>query len=147
MPRIPAGTKRPVAPRSGLAFAGANRRDGFGFLTGEQIAHLDLTGVGWVVLSACDTGLGDLRSGEGVVGLRHAFQRAGASTIIMSLWGADDGAARTFMRALYTGRGAGLSTAEAMRQAASTLLRFQRRNGRSTHPYHWGGFVAAGGWN
>jgi CHAT domain-containing protein len=68
-------------------------------------------------------------------------------TVIMSLWGADDGAARAFMRALYTARGAGLSTAEAMRQAASELLGFQRRAGRSTHPYYWGGFVAAGDWH
>jgi CHAT domain-containing protein len=51
------------------------------------------------------------------------------------------------MRALYTARGAGLSTAEAMRQAASELLGFQRRAGRSTHPYYWGGFVAAGDWH
>jgi CHAT domain-containing protein/tetratricopeptide (TPR) repeat protein len=133
--------------RSGLAFAGANRGDGGGFLSGEQIARLDLSGVEWVVLSGCDTGLGDLRAGEGVVGLRHAFQHAGAGTVVMSLWGADDGAARAFMRALYTARGAGLSTAEAMRQAASELLGFQRRAGRSTHPYYWGGFVAAGDWH
>lgn len=125
--------------RSGLAFSD-------GVLTAEEIARLDLTGAQWVVLSACDTGLGDVRAGEGVVGLRHAFERAGARTVIMSLWGADDASARAFMRALYTERSAGASTTEAMRAAAVRLLGDQRARGRTTHPYYWGGFVATGDW-
>ena len=140
-----------VLMRSGLAFAGANLHggaaaDGDGILTAEEIAALDLSGVEWVVLSACDTGLGEVHAGEGVVGLRHAFERAGAATVIMSLWGADDAAARAFMRALYAARGAGASTPEAMRSAALDLLESQRARGRTTHPYYWGGFVAAGDW-
>jgi CHAT domain-containing protein/tetratricopeptide (TPR) repeat protein len=140
-----------VLLRSGLALAGANRRGAEddaedGVITAEQIAALDLSGVEWVVLSACDTGLGEIHAGEGVVGLRHAFERAGARTVIMSLWGADDGAARAFMRALYAARSAGATTPEAMRAAALELLRFQRAHGRTTHPYYWGGFVAAGDW-
>jgi tetratricopeptide (TPR) repeat protein len=128
-----------VLLRSGLAFTD-------GVLTAEEIARLDLTGAQWVVLSACDTGLGDVRAGEGVVGLRNAFERAGARTVIMSLWGADDASARAFMRALYAARSAGAATDEAMRGAAVRLLEDQRARGRTTHPYYWGGFVATGDW-
>jgi CHAT domain-containing protein len=144
------GAHRPLL-RSGLAFAGANRRAGNGgvgdgILTAEEIATLDLSGVEWVVLSACDTGLGEMRAGEGVVGLRHAFERAGAGTVIMSLWDVDDGAAGAFMRELYAGRRSGLSTSAAMRQAGLGILARQRVLGRSTHPYFWGGFTAVGDW-
>ena len=97
---------------SGLAFAGANRRlsapidQDDGILTAEEVAaSLDLQGVEWAVLSACDTGLGQIMAGEGVLGLRRAFQIAGARTVIMSLWSVDDSAPpRTWMRALYEGR-------------------------------------------
>jgi len=140
--------------RSGLAFAGANRRAEAGgvpgaddgILTAEEIASLDLSGVEWVVLSACETGLGEVRAGEGVVGLRRAFERAGAGTVIMSLWDVDDGAARAFMRALYAARRSGLATSEAMRRAGLAILARQRSLGRSTHPYLWGGFTAVGDW-
>ncbi len=128
-----------VLLRSGLAFSD-------GVLTAEQIAGLSLSGAQWVVLSACDTGLGDVHAGEGVAGLRHAFERAGARTVIMSLWRADDASARAFMRALYAARSAGATTAEAMRAAAVRLLEDQRARGRTTHPYYWGGFVATGDW-
>ena len=66
---------------SGLAFAGANQRESAepheddGILTAEEIASLDLSSVEWAVLSACDTGVGEVRAGEGVFGLRRAFQR------------------------------------------------------------------------
>jgi CHAT domain-containing protein len=71
---------------SGLALAGANRRDAAGedeengILTAEEIATLDLSGVSWVVLSACETGAGQIVNGEGVLGLRRAFEVAGART-------------------------------------------------------------------
>jgi CHAT domain-containing protein/tetratricopeptide (TPR) repeat protein len=144
-----------VLLRSGLAFAGANRRAqeadatgprDDGILTAEEIAGLDLSGVDWVVLSGCDTGLGDIRAGEGVVGLRSAFERAGARTVIMSLWGAADASSRAFMRALYEARASGATTPEAMRRAALDVLGFQRARGQTTHPYYWGGFVASGDW-
>ena len=62
---------------------------------------MDLSGVEWAVLSACDTGVGDWVAGEGVAGLRRAFQLAGARTVIMSLWAVGDRAAAQWMTELY----------------------------------------------
>ncbi len=132
--------------RSGIALAGANRPDQAGILTAEEIAALDLSAADWVVLSACDTGRGLLVPGEGVIGLRRAFERAGARTVITSLWPADDGATRAWMQALYAERAAGRSTAEAVRDASLALVADARRQGRGAHPYFWGAFVAAGDW-
>lgn len=138
---------------SGLALAGANHRgaaaDGEddGILTAEEVASLDLAGVEWAVLSACETGLGDVQAGEGVFGLRRAFQIAGAGTLIMSLWSVDDEATRAWMNALYKGRLEGhLDTAQAVHDASLTLLNQRRAAGLSTHPFYWAAFVAAGDW-
>ena len=96
---------------SGLAMAGANRRaaasaeEDDGILTAEEIGGLNLQGTEWAVLSACDTGLGEIKAGEGVFGLRRAFQVAGARTVIMSLWSVEDRSAMQWMRALYVVRG------------------------------------------
>ena len=139
---------------SGLAFAGANRRgaarldEDDGILTAEEVAGLNLNGVEWAVLSACDTGLGEIRAGEGVFGLRRAFQVAGARTVIMSLWPVDDVATRAWMRALYEARlSRGLSTADAVHSASVTVLRDRRAKKQSTLPVYWAAFVAAGDWN
>jgi CHAT domain-containing protein/tetratricopeptide (TPR) repeat protein len=138
---------------SGLALAGANRRalaradEDDGILTAEEVASLELYGVEWAVLSACDTGVGEVKAGEGVLGLRRAFQVAGARTVIMSLWPVEDQGARAWMRALYEGRlQKGLDTAEAVREASLSVLRQRRAKGLSTHPFYWAGFVAAGDW-
>ena len=138
---------------SGLALAGANRRSAArpgrddGILTAEEIAGLDLHGTEWAVLSACDTGLGEIRAGEGVFGLRRAFQIAGARTVIMSLWSVDDRATRSWMRTLYAGRfQQGLDTARAVREASLSALRDRRARRLSTHPFYWAAFVAAGDW-
>jgi CHAT domain-containing protein len=137
---------------SGLALAGANHRDQAslgeedGILTAEEVTSLDLRGVQWVVLSACDTGLGRIEVGEGVLGLRRAFEIAGARTVIMSLWPVGDLATEEWMRDLYRARSAGLLTAEAVRQAGLEVLRERRRAGADTHPSSWGAFVAAGDW-
>jgi CHAT domain-containing protein len=138
---------------SGLALAGANRREAAraeeedGVLTAEEIGALDLSGVEWAVLSGCDTGLGVLRSGEGVLGLRRAFQVAGARTLILSLSPVEDDSARAWMRRLYEARfREGLSTPEAVREASLSVLRSRRARGESTHPFYWAGFVAAGEW-
>jgi CHAT domain-containing protein/tetratricopeptide (TPR) repeat protein len=138
---------------SGLALAGANRRaaagpeEDDGILTAEEVASLNLGGVEWAVLSACDTGVGEIKAGEGVFGLRRAFQVAGARTVIMSLWSVEDEATREWMRALYVNRlKRKLSTADAVHQANLTILRARRAAKQSTHPFFWAGFVAAGDW-
>jgi CHAT domain-containing protein len=138
---------------SGLAFAGANRRaqakpgEDDGILTAEEVAMLDLSGTEWAVLSACDTGVGEIKAGEGVFGLRRAFQVAGARTVIMSLWSVEDQSTRAWMRALYEGRfQRHLSTADAVHQASLSVLRDRRARGLSTHPFFWAAFVAAGDW-
>ncbi len=139
---------------SGLALAGANRRhsvdpreDGEdGVLTAEEVAALDLRGVEWAVVSACATGVGEVRTGEGVFGLRRAFQVAGARTLIMSLWSVADESTRDWMTALYEARfERGLGSAEAVREATLTMLRGARGRG-CAHPFTWGAFVAAGDW-
>lgn len=151
-----AGARRPAENPlllSGLALAGANRRasagpdEDDGILTAEEVASLDLSSVEWAVLSACDTGVGEIRAGEGVFGLRRAFQVAGARTVVMSLWSVDDQATRAWMRTLYEGRFLRqLSTADAVHEASLSMLRERRSRGLSPHPFYWAAFVAAGDW-
>jgi CHAT domain-containing protein len=138
---------------SGLALAGANRRQQAGdtsgedgVLTAEELASLDLSGVEWMVLSACETAVGEVQAGEGVLGLRRALETAGAGTLIMSLWRVEDDATRTWMRDLYAERLGGASTAEAVRDASLQAIASRREAGQSTHPFYWGAFVAAGAW-
>ena len=139
---------------SGLALAGANARNGLpadsqeedGILTAEEISALDLSGVNWAVLSACGTGLGKVVSGEGVLGLRRAFEVAGVGTLVMSLWNVEVDATRIWMRGLYEARLSGMRTADAVRAAGLKMLQERRHVGRTTHPFYWGGFVAAGDW-
>ena len=111
---------------SGLILAGANHRnvaapdEEDGVLTAEEVAALDLNGVEWAVLSGCDTGVGEVRAGEGVFGLRRAFQVAGARTVIMSLWQVEDQATRQWMTTLYKSRFIkNLSTMNAVHEAAA----------------------------
>ena len=138
---------------SGLILAGANHRNATapdqedGVLTAEEVAALDLNGVEWAVLSGCDTGVGEVRAGEGVFGLRRAFQAAGARTVIMSLWPVEDQTTRQWMTTLYRARlTRKLSTASAVREAGLALLRARRTRGLSAHPFYWAAFVAAGDW-
>jgi len=138
---------------SGLAFAGANWRasaaldEDDGILTAEEVAAMNLEGVEWAVLSACNTGLGTVAPGEGIFGLRRAFQAAGVRTVIMSLWAVDDRASLEWMEALYRARLIDrLDTADAVRAASLAVIRERRASGRSTHPFYWAAFVSAGDW-
>jgi CHAT domain-containing protein len=135
---------------SGLALAGANRSEigtEDGILTAEEIATLNLDGVEWAVLSACDSGVGEVGRHEGVFGLRRAFRIAGVRTVIMSLWAVDDEAAREWMTALYRARLTdGLSTAAAVRRASLDVLAARRLRGDSVHPAFWAAFIASGDW-
>jgi CHAT domain-containing protein len=136
---------------SGLALAGANRRSEVtegedGVLTAEEIASLDLTGVDVAVLSACDTGVGEIRAGEGVFGLRRAMQIAGVRSQILSLWSVDDDSTQLWMEALYRGLlEEGLDAAGATRAAGKAVLESRRDSGDNTHPFYWAAFVANGG--
>lgn len=138
---------------SGLAFAGANYRQSAGMeeedgiLTAEEIASLDLSGTEWAVLSACDTGLGVVKASEGVLGLRRAFQVAGAHTLIMSLWAVEDQATRAWMHELYRQHWVEHQpTIDSVYQASLNALHQRRARHLSTHPFYWAGFVAAGDW-
>jgi tetratricopeptide (TPR) repeat protein len=149
---LPATAENPLL-LSGLAFAGANRRvsakpdESDGILTAEEIAGIDLEGVDWAVLSACDTGVGEIKVGEGVFGLRRAFQIAGARTVIMSLWPVEDKATRQWMATLYFEHFLeGKSTPESVRAATLEALRDRRAKHLSTHPFYWGAFIAGGDW-
>jgi CHAT domain-containing protein/tetratricopeptide (TPR) repeat protein len=148
------GWRSPPLVAAGLPLAGANQRwaigpgDSDGILTGMEVAGLDLHAARWVVLSACDTGLGRVHDGEGVLGLRRAFAIAGARTVLMSLWPVEDRLARRFMAGLYRARLVrGLDTAGSVRAATLDLLRDLRREGAGeADPVNWGAFVAAGDW-
>jgi len=138
---------------TGLVLAGANDPAAAasagedGILTEREILNLDMSAADWVVLSACDTGLGAILAGEGVVGLLRAFQVAGAKTVVVSLWPVDDQAARDWMRELYRARfERRLSTIEAVRQAALRSLQAGRKQG-DDNPARWAGFAATGQWN
>lgn len=137
---------------SGLVLAGANhaaRADGGaedGIVTAEELAAMDLRGMEIAALSACDTGLGTVATGEGVFGLRRALEIAGARTILMSLWSVPDASARQWMTEFYGLALAGQSVERAAREASLMSLADLRSRGLNEHPYLWSGFVAAGDW-
>jgi CHAT domain-containing protein/Tfp pilus assembly protein PilF len=131
--------------RSGLALAGANqpRNDmDTGILTALEASGLNLWGTKLVVLSACDTGVGVVRNGEGVYGLRRALVLAGAETQVMSLWPVPDGSTRELMVGYYKGLVQGRGRGEALRQVQLQMLRSKHHN----HPYHWASFIQIGEW-
>lgn len=114
--------------RSGVVLAGAASRDQDGILTAEEVATLDLTGTDLVVLSACETGLGKVESGEGILGLQRAFQAAGARALITSLWKVDDAATVVLMEEFYANLWVKkLPKLDALRQAQLTVLRDPER--------------------
>lgn len=132
---------------AGLALAGANRNLEQGILTATEVATLNLQQTNWVVLSACDTGLGNLAASEGMLGLRRAFRSAGAKSLVLSLWEADDAATREWMSALYRARlQQQQTTAQAVQSASRTVLAARRAQHTSTHPYYWATFIATGEW-
>ncbi|MFD2234950.1 CHAT domain-containing tetratricopeptide repeat protein, partial [Phaeospirillum tilakii] len=136
--------------RSGLAFAGINanaRRlgeidtDNDGVLTALEVLGLDLSGTRLAILSACETGLGEVHEGEGVYGLRRAFQEAGAQAVVSSLWQVSDAGTQTLMAALYKRLLAGQPPAEALRAAQLEMLRTPEWSA----PYVWSAFMMVGG--
>ncbi len=131
--------------RSGLALAGANQgRSGNddGVLTALEATALDLWGTKLVVLSACDTGVGDVKNGDGVYGLRRALFLAGAESQLMSLWPVSDRSTRDLMVGYYQALVQNVGRGEALRRVRLQMLRNKPRS----HPYYWASFILAGEW-
>ena len=132
---------------SGANFPDPDREDD-GLLIATETAWLDLEDCELVVLSACETSLGAVKVGEGMIGLRRAFRLAGAETVISSLWSVDDESTSDLMRKFYINIWRRrMSRGEALRQAQLSILREQRSTpGEAVRPYHWGAFVLDGDW-
>jgi tetratricopeptide (TPR) repeat protein len=134
--------------RSGLALAGVNLRMGRadqgddGVLTALEAAGLDLFGTKLVVLSACDTGVGEVKNGEGVFGLRRALSLAGSETQVMSLWPVSDLGARDLMTEYYRALERGEGRGDGLRRVQLEML---KRKGRR-HPFYWASFIQSGEW-
>lgn len=158
--------------RSGLALAGANERGGTaatgedGVLTAYEAAGLDLWGTRLVVLSACETGVGEVQNGDGVYGLRRALVLAGSETQVMSLWQVSDDATRDVMIAYYRLLQDGAGRGDALRQVQLAMLAGGRRAGDAqnqrgldvrpggrhaggnwSHPFYWAAFIGSGAWH
>ncbi len=155
-PRGPTGSEARITGLlpgllSGLVCSGANAppdaaRDN-GLLTAEEVRLLDLIRCELVVLSACETALGRPESGEGMLGLRRAFQQAGATTVVSSLWSVDDiataGLMTAFYRNLWDGR---MGKLAALRRAQLDMLARNREQFGEGLPATWGAFVLSGDW-
>ena len=131
--------------RSGLALAGANIRQSDekdGILTASEVTRLKLYGTKLVVLSACETGVGSVRTGEGVYGLRRAFVKSGAESQLMSLWKVDDYGTSELMSMYYQRLQKGEGRSQAMRQVQLELLQAPFYQ----HPYYWASFIFTGDW-
>jgi CHAT domain-containing protein len=131
--------------RSGLALTGANQGksgEDDGLLTALEVAGLDLWGTKLVVLSACDTGVGEVRNGEGVQGLRRALVLAGSESQVMSLWPVLDNTAKDLMIPYYKALRKGDGRSDALRQAQLQMLRSKDQR----HPFYWAAFIQSGEW-
>jgi len=128
--------------RAGLVLTGANVRPDESIVSARELAGLDWWGTQLVVLSACETGVGAVPSGEGVFGMRRALVLAGAQSQVVSLWNVNDSSAPELMREFYGELARGTGRAEALRQAKLRIL----RQPRFTHPYYWAAFIPAGDW-
>jgi CHAT domain-containing protein len=133
--------------RSGLVLSGASAqapgataapRPDSALVTALELAGMDLWGTQLVVLSACDTGRGDVKPGQGVYGLRRALVIAGAETLVMSLWKVNDDSTRLLMEHFYQNLLAGQGRAAALRNAMLAVRQ------QLPHPYSWAPFISLG---
>jgi len=138
---------------SGLLLAGVNWYRGNstgqseswdGVLTAQEVATMQLEGTQMIILSACETGLGEVKQGEGVYGLRRAFLMAGARTIISALWKVPDKITAETMEQLY--RLGTKNIPQRLREVQLLQLTRLRQHGDSDHPFSWGAFIAQGDW-
>jgi CHAT domain-containing protein len=134
--------------QSGLILAGAalaERQSGpeqDGILTALEVTGLDLRGTQLVVLSACETGVGELAAGEGVYGLRRALVLAGSHSQVISLWKVDDTATQELMVAYYDRLLSGMPRDAALRETQLAFLNTTEYR----HPYYWAAFIGSGDW-
>ena len=130
---------------SGLVFAGLKPRQSGGedgILTALETTLLNLVGTKLVVLSACDTGLGNINAGEGIYGLRRALVIAGSESQMISLWKVADDATKDLMVAYYKKLLDNQGRSEALRQTQLEMLKGEKYQ----HPYYWAAFIPSGDW-
>ena len=137
--------------RCGLALTGANnyyraRGADDGVLTGMEILATDLRGTELVFLRACESGLGAVQESEGAIGLRHAFQLAGARTVIAGLWRLPATPSNRLMEGFFGNLAAGQSPPAALRNAQVSIIRQLTKVTGSAHPALWAGFTLTGDW-
>jgi len=149
---LPPGADEPML-HAGLYFSGANRTLAGaltaadvddGILTAYEASGLNLQGTELVVLSACDSGLGRIKNGEGVFGLRRAFQEAGAESVLMSLWSVPDRETQELMVSFYKHWLAGEEKPAALRSAQIKLRETVKTRYGQDRPFYWGGFILVG---
>ncbi|MFP4299854.1 MAG: CHAT domain-containing protein, partial [Spirulinaceae cyanobacterium] len=145
-PSAPLNQENPLL-RSGLALAGFNTRSGGGsedgVLTALELAGLNLRGTQLVVLSACETGVGDVANGEGVYGLRRALAIAGAESQLISLWKVSDEGTKDLMVDYYQRLIGGEGRSAALREVQLAML----QDAEYQHPYFWAAFIPSGEWD
>lgn len=125
--------------RSGVVMAGVNPYgENDGLLTAYELSSLDFSKTSLLVFSACETGLGEVKNGEGVYGLQRAAIIAGAKTVLMSLWTVDDQATKDLMVAFYTQFMQSKNKRQSLRTAQLQML------AKYKYPYYWGPFVMVG---
>ncbi|WP_204139938.1 tetratricopeptide repeat protein [Halomicronema sp. CCY15110] len=127
---------------AGAASVGQSGPNQDGILTALEVTGMNLSGTQLVVLSACETGLGELTAGEGVYGLRRAFVLAGSQTQVISLWKVDDSATQELMVNYYDRLLSGSPRDAALRETQLALLESEEYS----HPYYWAAFVGSGDW-
>ena len=135
--------------RCGIALAGANHAGQItnamaedGLLTGLEASLLNLQGTELVILSACDSGTGEVKIGEGVMSLRRAFRIAGAETVLASHWPVNDKATSQLMTEFIRRWRSGEPRAKAWREAQLSLLHSKE----FSNPYFWAAFTLTGQW-
>ena len=129
--------------KSIILLDGANesirQKRGNGIVSGLELAGLNLLGTELVVLSACETGVGEIEDSEGIAGLSKAFMEAGAKSMIMTLWSVNDKKSSELMEKFFEGVKRGVSYSDALREAKIWMIEVG-----NSHPFFWSGFVGSG---